>query len=155
MCSRQVLTFWHCASNQVVLIIKSFRHQLRGGRLHWNSTPHTVSFSFASFTVGHLKRKNGLCKSLTQAWECFSFLLWHKIFLLIKENVFFKAGLYKFRHFLFLVEVFCKHKSSYHFGPLFGLRSTNNLFDINEKLTSVERGGLQNDFFCLKQQTYL
>lgn len=67
-----------------------------------------------------------------------------------KSQCFFKAGLYKFRHFLFLVEVFCKSKSSYHFGPMFRLRSTNSLLDINKKLTSVERGGLQNDLFCLQ-----
>lgn len=134
MCSRQELTFWHCAPNHVVLIIKSFRHQSWGGRLHWNSTPHTVSFSFASFTAGHLKRKDGLCKRLTHVWECFSFLLQHKIFLLIKgKPMFFKTGLYKFRHFLFLVEVFCKRKSSCHFSPMFMVRSTNNLLDINEK----------------------
>lgn len=33
---------------------------------------------------------------------------------------------------------------------MFRLRNTNSLFDINEKLTSVERGGLQNNLFCLQ-----
>lgn len=131
---RQVLTFWHRAPNHAVLIIKSFRHQLWGGRVHQNSTPHTVSLSFASFTAGHPKRKDILCKGITQVWECFSFLFWHKIFLLLRERqYFFKAGLYKFRHFLFLVQAF--RKSSYHFGSMFRLRSTNSLIDVSRKKT--------------------
>lgn len=150
VCSRQELTFWHCAPNHVVLIIKSFRHQSWGGRLHWNSTPHTVSFSFASFTAGHLKRKDGLCKRLTHVWECFSFLLQHKIFLLIKgKPMFFQNWTINSDVSSFWLKYFVSIRAVITLAPCSGWEA-QIILDINEKTPSVERRGLQNYLLCLQ-----
>lgn len=64
--------------------------------------------------------------------------------------MFFQNWTIQIQTFLFLVEVFCKHKSSYHFSPMFRLRSTNNVLDIDEKTTPVERIALQIYLLCLQ-----
>lgn len=150
MCSRQELTVWHCAPNHVALIIKSFRHQSEVEDYTEIVLPTLYLFHLHHLLLGIWKERTAYIRDLPMSGNVFNFSLNTKSFFLQRESqCFFKTGLYKFRHFLFLVEVFCKRMSSYHFSSMFRLRSTNNLLDTNEKPTSVKRRGLQNDLLSL------